>query len=285
MNNKLFLFLTEYSKNSINVFIAKPFLNTFLFLMLFPLCGFAQVGIGTTDIDFSAILEIKSTDKGVLFPSLTILERDALDAAAAASPNGVVPAGLLIYCEDCCQNGTGSPYYYNGTIWKSVDSNCIDVNAFPECLSMVTTITNLHHMNAYSPPLFIDGLLNGNTQTSWQFCEMHGEGDDEVNFDFNQTLPAGYKIQLFFYKGEGSSGISGDLKDGGSVHQTVSSDALPANATLASIPGGETLDFVLTITLLSDTDEVYVTANNKHPYLYEIKVFDSNDVEVPLTCP
>ena len=281
MNNQLFYFRTDYYKKSVHNFIYSPILGVLFFLLLFPFLGAAQVGINTNDINFSAILQIESTNKGVLFPTLTKDQRDAINTT---NPDPVTP-GLTIFCTNCCTNGLGSLYYYNGVAWRPLDSSCRDVDAGPECLDLVTTIVNDNHMKPNdTPPLFIDGLLHGNSQTNWDICKMHGDRnrEDEVNFDFNQTLPAGYKIQLFFQKGD--SGISGAFKAGGSTHQTVSSDLLPANATSVPIPGGENGDSVLTTTLLSNTDEVYVTANDTHPYLWEIKVFDNNDVEIPLTC-
>ncbi|MFB0924050.1 MAG: hypothetical protein QMB65_02005, partial [Vicingaceae bacterium] len=49
---------------------------------------FAQVGIGTTTPDTSSILDVSSTNKGLLIPRLTTTERD----------NITLPAkGLIIY--------------------------------------------------------------------------------------------------------------------------------------------------------------------------------------------
>ena len=266
----------DYKKKT-ELFIVRPMLAVLIFLSLFSVSGTAQVGINTTDVDFSSILDIQSTDKGVLFPRLTAAQKNAM---------GTVPAGLMIYCSDCCVNGTGSLYQHNGTKWGPLDSSCVD-NGTPECYSMVTTIVSADHMQplATVAPLLIDGLLHDNTQTNWAFLKMHGDGDDEVKFEFNATLLTGYKVQLYFYTGDDNSGLTANFKASNSVHQSVDSESLPSNASLTSIPEGATRDFMLTTTLLSDTDEVYVTANDEHPYLWEIKVFDSNDVEIALSCP
>ncbi len=74
---------------------------TLLFFLCINTCFFAQVGIGTTVVDPSAILHIESTDKGLLYPSMTTLERNTI----------VLPAnGLLIYNTDTntydCNRGT-----------------------------------------------------------------------------------------------------------------------------------------------------------------------------------
>lgn len=64
----------------------------------------AQVGIGTTTPNTSAILDVSSTSKGFLPPRMTSTQRTAI-----ASPT----AGLMVYQTD----GTVGLYYYNGSVW------------------------------------------------------------------------------------------------------------------------------------------------------------------------
>jgi len=65
----------------------------------------AQVGIGTTNPDNSAILDITSTTQGLLPPRLTLTQRDAIVSPAE---------GLFIYNTDsnCFQ-------FYDGSTWSS----------------------------------------------------------------------------------------------------------------------------------------------------------------------
>jgi hypothetical protein len=76
----------------------------------------AQVGIGTITPDASAVLDISSTDKGVLIP------RVALSNVADTMLDGVNTAatGLLIYNTNATvTGGSGVGYYYfNGTTWE-----------------------------------------------------------------------------------------------------------------------------------------------------------------------
>ncbi len=66
---------------------------------------FAQVGIGTTTPNTSAMLDINSTTKGLLVPRMTLIEKNAI----------VTPAnGLLIYQTD----GVSGFWYYDGTSWQ-----------------------------------------------------------------------------------------------------------------------------------------------------------------------
>ena len=80
-------------------------------------CFAQSVSINTdgTQADSSAILDVKSTAKGILIPRVTKAQRDLIPAPAV---------GLLIYQTD---NDNGF-YYYNGTAWLlllavSVSSN------------------------------------------------------------------------------------------------------------------------------------------------------------------
>jgi uncharacterized protein (TIGR02145 family) len=56
----------------------------------------------------SALLDLKSTNQGLLPPRMTQAQRNAISAPAA---------GLIVYCTNC---GTGEPQYYNGTSWVNM---------------------------------------------------------------------------------------------------------------------------------------------------------------------
>jgi uncharacterized protein (TIGR02145 family) len=67
----------------------------------------AQVGIGVSvaNIEPSAQLEVKSTNKGLLTPRMNEAQKNAIDNPAT---------GLLVYQTD----GTSGFYYYDGNVWK-----------------------------------------------------------------------------------------------------------------------------------------------------------------------
>ncbi len=80
-----------------------------LFLLL--ALGFAQaqaVSINTdsSNPDPSAILDVKSTDKGVLVPRMTSAQRTAIAAPAT---------GLLVF-----DTNTGGFWFYNGAAWTNL---------------------------------------------------------------------------------------------------------------------------------------------------------------------
>ncbi|TVR80503.1 MAG: hypothetical protein EA412_04635 [Chitinophagaceae bacterium] len=83
----------------------KKLISCFLFVSFSHFSLFAQdnVGIGTTTPDLSAILEIQSSDKGVLIPRVTTLQRNNINNPAT---------GLFVYDTDFNQF-----WYFDGTQW------------------------------------------------------------------------------------------------------------------------------------------------------------------------
>jgi len=81
-------------------------------LVLLSLGLFAQVGVNTdgSSPDGSAMLDVKSTNKGMLIPRMDSTQRVAIAAPAT---------GLLVYQTD----GTDGFYFYNGTGWVSLNGN------------------------------------------------------------------------------------------------------------------------------------------------------------------
>lgn len=76
-------------------------------LALAPPAAFAQVGIGTTTVDASSLLELNSTARGFLPPRMTQAQRNAIATPAT---------GLTIYQTD----NTPGLYVYSGTVWAPV---------------------------------------------------------------------------------------------------------------------------------------------------------------------
>jgi len=81
-----------------------------------------RVGIGTTNPEPSAALEVKSTTQGLLLPRMTAEQRD----------NIVNPVqGLVVYCTNC---GTkGQMNVYDGTEWTDMNGDATkpDINSLP----------------------------------------------------------------------------------------------------------------------------------------------------------
>ena len=99
-------------------------LKTLGFVLLFILIGntglFAQsVSINSTGVapDASAMLDITSTDAGILIPRMTEAERGNIDLTGS-------PEGVLIYQTDGAVPGF---YYYNGTDWQNLFGGSVPV--------------------------------------------------------------------------------------------------------------------------------------------------------------
>jgi hypothetical protein len=79
-----------------------------LALMLIGYSSYSQIGIGTTNPAASAMLEIQSTNQGLLTPRMTTAQRIAI-----ASPAN----GLLVY-----DTNLASFYYYETSAWVKINS-------------------------------------------------------------------------------------------------------------------------------------------------------------------
>ncbi|MFI2744219.1 hypothetical protein ACG2LH_15905 [Zhouia sp. PK063] len=77
----------------------------------------AQVGIGTTTPDNSAILEISSTNKGVLFPRIPL--NSTSDNSTISSP----AQGLLIYNTNSSADISKGFYFWNGGAWDKITTS------------------------------------------------------------------------------------------------------------------------------------------------------------------
>ena len=82
-----------------------------------PISTHAQVGIGTTSPDSDALLEISSTDKGVLLP------RISLSNTTNCTPLSAHVAGMFIFNTATTGDVTPGLYYNNGTSWIRIANN------------------------------------------------------------------------------------------------------------------------------------------------------------------
>jgi hypothetical protein len=75
----------------------------------------AQVGVGVNTPHASAMLDVTSTNKGLLPPRLSFAQRQAV-----ANP----AAGLMVWCTDCANNATvGQMQFYNGSSWTNFEGD------------------------------------------------------------------------------------------------------------------------------------------------------------------
>ena len=147
-------------------------LNTKSYLLLFicvvcSYCVHAQRGvkIGTNNstADPSAILEVESTDKGVLLPRMTEAQRNAIPSPAT---------GLLIFQTDA----TPGFYYWNGSNWQSIASSSNTQPAWPAGTAHCNTPTAIVDVVSVTGKTWMDRNL-GASQVAASSSDVDSYGD------------------------------------------------------------------------------------------------------------
>ena len=165
----------------------KKTLFTILAIALFSIVSMAQVAINTdgSPPDNSAMLDVKSTNKGMLIPRMTAAERDAI-----ANP----AYGLLIFCTD------DNLYYSNKGIpdapnWVSVNSKWLSTDQDIYYYGGKVGIGN------FGPATVLD-VTGGN---NWDV--INGEGDFRLGSSF-------YRLKMGVALGGGGAGAVGIMQQG-----------------------------------------------------------------------
>jgi hypothetical protein len=148
-------------------------------VMFFCHTAYAQVGIGTTTPNASSMLDVASTNSGILIPRMTLAQKLAITTPATA---------LLIYQTD----GASGFYYWNGVAWVafgsmgwSITGNAGTVAATnfigtTDAVDFVTKTSNLVRMRVTSGGNVAVG--NGTPLN-----KLHVFGSGGINVDFRTT--------------------------------------------------------------------------------------------------
>ncbi len=133
----------------------------FLTLSLFTIQLFSQsVGINNNAPDASAILDVKSSAKGLLTPRMTGIQRTAI-----ASP----AAGLLVFDTD-----TKSFWFYNGTIWSNLSASGIGGSGTGNYLSKFNASNSIGNSQLF------DNGTNVGISTVSPFAKLHIKGSADA---------------------------------------------------------------------------------------------------------
>lgn len=119
----------------------------------------AQIGIGTTTVHQSAIVELKSTDKGFLPPRMSFYEMEAIINPAT---------GLVVY------NSTEAYLnFYDGTCWRSINNNYA-----PKTVPRKSCKAHLDHCqgDATDGVYTIDPDAGGPMEPFQAYCDMTTDG-------------------------------------------------------------------------------------------------------------
>ncbi len=161
--------------------------SIFTILGAFLLCTstcFAQVGIGTDTPNASSILELQSTDKGLLLPRLTTAERDLI-----ASP----VEGLTIY------NTTTESlevYVESSTSWTRLTAEEEDVTPsltmYKDLNGVTNTITSSNGSSTFTQfPLGIDE----STEIDSDYFSIIGDGEIQILKTGSYLINASFSVR------------------------------------------------------------------------------------------
>ena len=147
-----------------------------------------SVGIGTSTPSNSAILDVTSSNKGVLIPRMTQGQRDAI---------GGPVTGLLIYQTD----GGAGFYYYSGSSWQQLGAGGNGSGANRSLSNLETgTAVNANLLPSGSGVWSLGAGTNG-----WRDLYL----TSNIHFQGNRTIGV-YGTNNFFGTSAGNPNIAGD---------------------------------------------------------------------------
>jgi len=104
-------------------------------LLLICIDLFPQVAVNTDGSapDPSAMLDVKSSSKGILLSRMTFAQRNTITNPAE---------GLIVYCTDCNTDGTGLVSIFQGGQWKTINLSCY-VPTAPTAVTQIPSVTQI----------------------------------------------------------------------------------------------------------------------------------------------
>ena len=260
----------------------KNILAFFSFFILLSNFSFAQIGIGTNVVDGSAILEMESTDKGVLLPRMTEAEKLAIVSPAT---------GLTIYQTDSV-NGF---YYFNGSGWnplagvqpaiektsndgyrfvgspRAVGNNAID-------FSLVEGVPSGTYGARNNNAVAIgNGVLASNTNTVAIGYLNTSSGDRSVSFGSNNTSSALNSTSI---------GYDNNASGTGSLAAGTNNQAFQDNSValgMDNIASGNANVSIGTNNTTSSIDAISIGENNQNIGFYSVVIGRDNNNETENT--
>ncbi|MDX9906829.1 MAG: fibrobacter succinogenes major paralogous domain-containing protein [Bacteroidales bacterium] len=230
--------------------------------LVFIVCSvIIQAQVSITDdgssADPSAMLEIKSTTKGLLLPRMSQAERDGI-----ASP----VAGLVVWCTNCGVNG--QVQVYNGSFWTNLTGGTADITCGSDFTDLRNGITygtvligtqcwmaenlNIGTMVGVSSNQANNGVIEkycyGNITTN---CDVYGglyQWNEMMQYSTNEGvrgicpdgwhLPTDGELTLLvtYLGGEGAAG--GAMKETGLAYWSSPNTGATNSSGFTGLPGG-----------------------------------------------
>ncbi|MGG9970395.1 tail fiber domain-containing protein [Ferruginibacter sp. SUN002] len=141
-----------------------------------------SVGIGTQNPDASAILDITSTNKGLLLPRMTMQSRDLISSPAA---------GLIIYQTD----NTPGLYHYTGGVWTPLLGSSDNLGNHTLTTNLITGDNYISKNGAAN--IGIQMQDNGGVNVKTTFFASGSPKQGEFKFDqFGNILATGFVMDV-----------------------------------------------------------------------------------------
>ncbi len=213
-------------------------------LLIYP--ALAQtVGIGTTNPNASAQLEINSSSKGFLPPRITSIQRDGIVSPAA---------GLMIWCSNC--GLTGEMQVFNGNNWTNMIGGNKSAAEAPICSQrwLVQNLDVANYRNGDPIPKVTDNTTWSSLSTG-AYCYYNNDSATYAAIygklynwyavtDPRGLAPAGFHVPsdaewttLQDCLG-GSNAAGGPLKDTGTVYWLSPNAGATNSSGFTARPGG-----------------------------------------------
>ncbi len=157
----------------------------------------AQVGIGTTSPDPSAILDINSTDQGLLIPRISL--SDVTDTSLDGTTNAAT--GLLIWNTNAAvTGGSGIGYYsFNGTGWQKLTTAADNTKVL---LKVESSTMSIGFSTGNNIVPFLDTVAinygSGAYDTATGTYTIPENGVYEIDLSFNLGIVAPYEMVMSY---------------------------------------------------------------------------------------
>ena len=157
-----------------------------LFTFLLNICDSQSLSVNTdgTSADTSAILDVKSTTKGVLIPRVTSIQKNAINLPAV---------GLLVYQTD----STKGFWFFDGSNWKNLSASIVNTSGLRTFASLKngSLIVVYTGLNAYGFCSNVSGTPTWYPQT-FSGTPVGGIATDSLIVIYTATTAYGFTRNL-----------------------------------------------------------------------------------------
>jgi len=235
MNRKI---MNKFLINQIVIIVLTVFSSAFN--------AFSQVGINTDGAlpDSSAILDMKSTEKGFLPPRMTREQRNSLTTPTA---------GMIIFCTDCADDGSGVLSIYSNGVWSSFES----------CLTPDSPVAGTH-VPYYEQIVWNWDTVSGATGYKWNTTDDYATATDMLavttKTETGLACNTPYNRYVWAYNACGTSAAT--TLTATTLACWVCGDPVIINHVMGSVaPVDKTVTYGTVANIPGETSKCWITSN------------------------